>query len=135
MCIRDRSDAVILTALIPGEVAPVLVDEQMIRGMKKGSVIIDIAIDQGGNCELSRSGEEYNFEGIFISALKNVPATLPIDSTRMFARNILNYMKYIVEDGKIKDDPNDEIISGTLVTKAGQIVHKGALLAMDKATN
>ncbi|MFY9114158.1 MAG: NAD(P) transhydrogenase subunit alpha [Dethiobacteria bacterium] len=131
----QESDAVILTALIPGEVAPVLVDEQMIRGMKKGSVIIDIAIDQGGNCELSRSGEEYNFEGIFISALKNVPATLPIDSTRMFARNILNYMKYIVEDGKIKDDPNDEIISGTLVTKAGQIVHKGALLAMDKATN
>ncbi len=67
-------------------------------------MIIDIAIDQGGNCELSRSGEEYNLKA-FSSVLSNVPATLPIDSTRMFARNILNYMKYIVEDGKIKDDP------------------------------
>lgn len=125
-----ESDAVILTALIPGEEAPVLIDENMVRNMKKGSVIIDIAIDQGGNCELSRFGEEYEYEGVFISALKNIPATLNIDSTRMFASNILNFLNYIVEDGKIRDNADDEIAGGTLVTKEGKIVHRGTLSAM-----
>lgn len=124
------SDAVILSALIPGEEAPVLVDENTIKNMKRGAVIVDIAIDQGGNCKLSRLGEEYEYEGVFISAIQNIPATLNIDSTRMFASNILNFMNFIVKDGKVYDNVEDEIVRDTLVTKDGKIVHKGTLLSM-----
>ncbi len=128
-----ESDAVILTALIPGEEAPVLVDEDMVKTMKKGSVIVDIAIDQGGNCALSSLGKEYEYGGIFISSLKNIPATLNIDATRMFAHNVFNFLSYIVEDGNIREDLEDEIVKGTIVTNKGQILHKGTLLAMGRA--
>ena len=128
-----ESDAVILTALIPGEEAPILMDEDMVKSMKKGSVIVDIAIDQGGNCSLSSLGKEYEYEGIFISSLKNIPATLNIDATRMFAHNVLNFLEYIVEDGNIREDMEDEIVKGTIVTNNGEILHKGTLLAMGRA--
>lgn len=126
----QAADAVILTALIPGEEAPILVNELMVKGMKKGSVIVDIAADQGGNCQLTRCGEEYLYEGIFIGGLLNVPATLARDSTWMFAQNIWQLLNLIVEKGKIQSDSTDEIIQSTLVTKNGKIVHRGALLAM-----
>ena len=126
----EESDAVILSALIPGEVAPIIIDEPMIRKMKKGSVIIDIAVDQGGNCSLTRCGEEYSFEGIMISGIMNIPATLPIDATNMFAHSAYNFLAYIIENGTVKTDTSDEIIHLTMVTADGKIVHHGTLMAM-----
>lgn len=123
-------DAVILTALVPGEQAPVLVDRAMVESMKKGAVIVDIAVDQGGNCSITRYGEEYDHNGIMICGLANIPAMLAVDSTWMFAQNAWHYLKYIVRDGKVAADTSDEIIGGTLVTRDQQIVHHGTLLAM-----
>ncbi len=128
----EQCDAVILTALIPGELAPVIIEEAAVKKMKKGSVIIDIAVDQGGNCALTRSGEEYCFEGITISGIMNIPATLPVDATNMFSQSVFNFLSYIIEDGSLKSDRSDEIIGATLVTLAGKIVHEGTLLSMGK---
>ena len=125
-----ESDALILTALIPGEVAPRLIDESMVKQMKKGSVIVDIAVDQGGNCTQTRCGEDYEHHGVTISGIMNIPATLPIDSTKMFAQNAWHFLSYLIENGKLKRDRSDEIIHGTMVTENGEIVHHGALMAM-----
>lgn len=127
----EKSDAVILSALIPGEVAPKLIDEDMVKRMKKGSVIVDIAVDQGGNCTLTRCGEEYAFEGVTISGIMNVPATLPIDATNMFAQSTYNFFAYIIKDGSVNIDTADEIVHSTMVTHGGEIVHHGTLLAME----
>lgn len=126
----EQSDAVILTALIPGEVAPKLFDETMVMNMKKGSVIVDVAVDQGGNCNLTRCGEDYIHNGITISGIMNVPATLPVDATNMFAQSAFNFFSYILEGGQPKIEPDDEIVKSTLVTYDGKIVHPGTLLAM-----
>ncbi|MDW7729843.1 MAG: NAD(P) transhydrogenase subunit alpha [Bacillota bacterium] len=125
-----QSDAVILTALIPGEVAPRLIDEQMVSTMKKGSVIVDIAVDQGGNCTLTRCGEDYEYNGIIISGIMNIPATLPVDATNMFAQNAWHFISYLVQEGKVNTDIDDDIVHPTLVTTGKRIVHHGALMAM-----
>lgn len=124
-------DILILAALIPGEKAPLLVDRAMVESMKKGSVIVDISIDQGGNCELTHRGEEYRHEGIFVSGLLNIPAYLPIDSSRMFAQNTFNYLSHLVDDGKFIYNLDDEIVRDSLVTRDKQVVHEGTLKAME----
>ena len=125
-----ESDAVILTALIPGEVAPVIVDESMAGLMKKGSVIVDVAVDQGGNCALTRGGEEYCRGGVTISGIMNIPAGLPVDATNMYAQSAWNFLSYIFQGGKNSTDASDEIVASTLVTLDGKIVHRGTLKAM-----
>jgi NAD(P) transhydrogenase subunit alpha len=125
-----ESDVLILTALVPGEEAPKLIDEALVNSMKKGSVIVDIAVDQGGNCTLTRCGEDYEHEGIMISGIMNIPATLPVDATNMFAQNAWHYLSYLVQEGKVNKDRSDEIVKPTLVTINKEIVHHGALMAM-----
>jgi len=128
----EQSDAVILSALIPGEVAPKIIDEPMVKKMKKGSVIVDIAVDQGGNCTLTRCGEEFDYEGVTISGIMNIPATLPVDATNMFAQSAYNFLTYLLDNGSVKTDTNDEIIQSTMVTHDGRIVHHGTLKAMGR---
>ncbi len=123
-------DAMILSALVPGEEAPMLVDESMVKMMKKGSCIVDIAVDQGGNCELTQCGQEYTYEGITISGIANIPASLAIDSTWMFAQNVLHFLNHVVSEGKVITDTSDPIVGGTLVTVDNRIVHRGTLLSM-----
>lgn len=123
-------DAAILTALVPGEEAPILIDEVMVKSMRKGSCIVDIAVDQGGNCRLTRCGQEYAYDGITISGIANIPASLAIDSTWMFAQNALHFLDYIIRDGTVYTDTSDQIIGGTLVTIDQRIVHRGTLLSM-----
>lgn len=125
------SDVVILGALVPGEQAPLLLDKPMLENMGKGSVVVDISIDQGGNCELSRAGEEYKYQGIMISALANLPAYMPVASTQMFAQNVWHYLNYMVKEGSIDCNGDDEIIQNSLVTKGSSIVHRGTLEAME----
>jgi len=120
-----QQDIVVTTALIPGRRAPVLVSEDMVRTMKPGSVIVDMAVEQGGNCPLSKPDEVHEVGGVKIVGPANLPADLPTDSSALFARNLLNFITPMVdkETRALKIDTNDEVVKGTLVTQNGQIVH------------
>ncbi len=126
----DKIDILILTALVPGRLAPVLITEDMVKSMQPGSVIIDVAIDQGGNCELTKGSEIIEAYGVSIDGTKNIPGMVPISSTWMFAHNVYNLVAYLVKDGKLALNLEDEIVASILVTKDGEIVHAGALEAM-----
>jgi NAD(P) transhydrogenase subunit alpha len=118
-------DIVVTTALIPGRKAPVLVTEEMVRTMKPGSVIVDMAVEQGGNCPLSEYGKVVEQHGVKIVGPANLPAELPTDASSLFARNLLNFITPMVdkETKALKIDLEDEVVKGTLVTRDGQIVH------------
>jgi H+-translocating NAD(P) transhydrogenase subunit alpha len=118
-------DIVITTALIPGRKAPVLVGEDMVKTMKPGSVIVDMAVEQGGNCPLSEYGKIVVKYGVKIVGPANLPAELPTDSSALFSRNLLNFITPMVdkETKALKVDLNDEVVKGTLVTRNGQVVH------------
>ncbi len=126
-----KAEILILTALIPGRVAPILITDQMVKSMKTGSVIIDVAIDQGGNCEISEAGKLVTKHGVNIDGIQNIPSMMPKSSTLMFANNIYNLVKYLVKNGKVTLDMEDEIIASALVTKDGKIIHAGTLEAMN----
>ena len=123
--IKD-ADMVILTALIPGKLAPVLITEEMVKSMAPGSVIVDVAIDQGGNCALTKAGEEITAYGVTISGIKNIPGMMPTSSTWMFAHNIYNLLAFLAKDGKIVLDRDDPIVASSLTTINKEIVHAGA---------
>jgi NAD(P) transhydrogenase subunit alpha len=118
-------DIVITTALIPGRKAPVLVSEDMVKTMKPGSVIVDMAVEQGGNCPLSEYGKVVEKYGVKIVGPANLPAELPTDSSALFSRNLLNFITPMVdkETKALKVDLNDEVVKGTLVTQDGKVVH------------
>lgn len=126
-----KSDMVITTALVPGKVAPILITEEMVRLMKSGSVIMDISIDQGGNCELTVSGQLTERFGVSIDGTKNIPGMVPVSSTWMFSLNSFNFVSYLFKEGRINLNPEDEIIASSLVTRDGQILHEGAREAMN----
>ncbi len=125
-----KADILILSALVPGRIAPAIVTEDMVRGMKSGSVIVDIAIDQGGNCALTEAGRTVVKHGVTIMGVKNIPGYVPVSASWLFAHNLLHFLTYLVEDGAVRADRQDEIIGPTLVTLDGQVVHAGALEAM-----
>jgi len=125
-----KSDVVVATALVPGRLAPVLITEEMVKAMKPGSAIVDVAIDQGGNCELTVGGEVIEKYGVSIDGTKNIPGMVPESSTTMFARNVLNYASHLVKDGKVVIDLDDEITASSLVCKDSELVHAGAREAM-----
>jgi NAD(P) transhydrogenase subunit alpha len=123
------SDIVITTALIPGRPAPKLITKKMVHEMKPGSVIVDLAVETGGNCELSECNKVVVKEGVTIVGYANVPSRVPADASALYARNVLNFLKLLWDDKarKIKIDLDDEIIRGTLLTNNGRIVHKAFL--------
>lgn len=126
----SKADIIILTALIPGKLAPILVTEEMVKSMSPGSAIVDIAIDQGGNCALTVGGEVKEYDGVSIDGTKNIPGMVPVSSTWMFAHNIYNFVVNLIKDGRVCLNTEDEIIASSLVTRGGKIVHNGALEAM-----
>ncbi len=126
-------DIIFCSALVPSKLAPVVITEEMVKSMKPGSVIVDISIDQGGNCALTVPGETAVKHGVTIEGIKNIPGMLPTSSTWMFAQNIYNLVKYLAKSGTFCLDRNDEIVRGILTTIDGEIVHQGALDAMKKA--
>ncbi len=127
--IKDM-DILFLSALIPGKVAPILVTEDMVKEMKNGSVIIDVSIDQGGNCEITPPGTKVMKHNVTLCGIKNIPGLIPTSSTWMFAQNVYNLVKYLVRDGELVLDENDEITRSILVTRDGEVVHQGAREAM-----
>jgi NAD(P) transhydrogenase subunit alpha len=123
-------DIVFLSALVPGRLAPILITEDMVKTMKPGSVIVDIAIDQGGNCSITPPGAREIKHGVILEGIKNIPGMLAESSTFMYAANMYNLVKYLTKDGTLNLDENDDIVSGMLTTKDGKVVHAGALAAM-----
>jgi NAD(P) transhydrogenase subunit alpha len=119
-----KQDIVICTALIPGRPAPRLVTAEMVRSMRAGSVIVDLAVENGGNCELAEPGKVADANGVKIVGWTNVPSRIAVDATALYARNLLNFLGLIVaKDGTLKIDPEDEIIKGSLLTRDGRVVH------------
>jgi len=117
------ADVVITTAQIPGRKAPVLVTAAMVEGMAEGAVVIDMAADSGGNCELSKAGEEVVVDGVTVVGLTNPPASMPTHASFLYARNIANFLALVVKDGELAPDFDDEIVAGTCVVRAGTVVH------------
>ncbi len=118
-----ESDVVITTAAVPGKKAPILVTEEMIKGMKEGSVIVDLAAERGGNCEITKPGETIQKHGVTIIGAMNLPSTIPYHASQMYSKNITNFLKLMIQDGKLNVDVEDEIIKETMVTRDGQIVN------------
>ena len=119
-----RQDIVITTAQIPGKKAPLLVTEAMVRSMKAGSVIVDLAVEQGGNCALSKAGEVVDVNGVKILGFRNMPSRLATDASALYARNLFNFVGLLLDkDGKLGVNLDDDILKATTLTKNGQIIH------------
>jgi NAD(P) transhydrogenase subunit alpha len=118
------SDVVISTAAVPGKKAPILVTEEMVRGMAPGSVIVDVAAERGGNCELTEPGKNVIKHNVAILGPTNLPASVPYHASQMYSRNITTFLAHLVKDGALHVDTADEITRETLVTRGGEIVHE-----------
>ncbi|HEY1676296.1 MAG TPA: Re/Si-specific NAD(P)(+) transhydrogenase subunit alpha [Candidatus Sulfotelmatobacter sp.] len=118
-----ESDVVITAAVIPGKKSPVLITEQMVKGMAPGSVIVDLAAERGGNCELTHTGETIVVDGVTIIGAINLASSVPYHASQMYARNLTAYLTYMVKDGKLQLNSQDEISRETLITNDGEIVN------------
>jgi H+-translocating NAD(P) transhydrogenase subunit alpha len=121
-----KSDVVITTAAIPGRRAPLLVTADMVKGMRPGSVIVDLAAETGGNVELTKAGEDIDVGGVTIIGTRNVPSTMPLHASQLYARNVANLLLHLVKDGAINLDFADEITKGACVTHGGEVVNERA---------
>ena len=119
----QKQDIVITTALIPGREAPKLVTEKMVKNMKEGAVIVDLAVEQGGNCELSKAGEVVCKHGVNIVGNLNIPSRLAASSAALYSKNLQNLLGLVIKDGKLDIDWEDDIIKGITLAKDGKIVH------------
>ncbi|HET6204685.1 MAG TPA: Re/Si-specific NAD(P)(+) transhydrogenase subunit alpha [Planctomycetota bacterium] len=131
------SDVVITTALVPGQRAPVLITEDMVKGMRPGSVVVDLAAEQGGNCALTEPGKEVERAGVRILGPTNIASTLPFHASQMYARSVVNFLLYVWKEGGLRLDPGDELARGPLLTHGGEVVHeavKGRLAAPARAS-
>jgi NAD(P) transhydrogenase subunit alpha len=121
--VAAESDAIITTAAIPGKKSPVLITAEAVRGMAAGSVIVDLAAERGGNCELTKGGETVVEGGVTILGPLNLPSDLPTPASLMYSKNICNFLANLVKDGKVAFNMDDEIIRDTLVTRDGAVVN------------
>lgn len=128
------ADIVISTALVPGKPAPTLITEEMVKEMKPGSVIVDLVVEQGGNCAVSEAGKDVVKHNVTVIGTLNLPGTIPVHASQLYARNILNFLYLLAADKKdIKLDMNDEIVKGSLITHEGEVPHNGIKEALKKA--
>jgi H+-translocating NAD(P) transhydrogenase subunit alpha len=118
-----ENDVVITAAVIPGKISPVLVTKEMVARMAPGSVIVDLAAERGGNCELTRGGETVVEHGVSIIGKYNLASTVPYHASQLYARNITAFLLHLVKDGKLQLNLQDEIVRETLVTRSGDVVN------------
>jgi NAD(P) transhydrogenase subunit alpha len=120
-----QADIIITTALIPGRKAPVLISEDTVKAMKPGSVILDMAVDQGGNCPLSEPGKTVIKHGVHIIGEGNLAALVAADASALYARNVLDFLKLIIDaEGKLVINKEDDIVAATLLCQGGEILRK-----------
>ena len=120
----EQADVVITTALIPGRPAPLLIPKETVAKMKTGSVIVDLAVEQGGNCELSEPGQTVVREGVTLIGELNIPATVPIHASQLYAKNLLNLILHINKEGQAVLDVEEAVTNGALLTHAGAVRHE-----------
>ncbi|MCA9063112.1 MAG: Re/Si-specific NAD(P)(+) transhydrogenase subunit alpha [Planctomycetaceae bacterium] len=118
-----QCDVVITTAAIPGKKAPILITRDMAEALAPGSVIVDIAAERGGNCELTVPGQQIEHHGITILGPVNLPSDIPTHASEMFSRNVITFLAPMIRDGQLVPDRDDEIIRDTLLTEGGEVVH------------
>ena len=118
-----ESDVVITTAAIPGKKSPILITEDMVKGMEPGSVIVDLAAEGGGNCELTKPGETINAHGVIIMGPENVASTIPYHASQMYSKNLTAFLKNMMDDGELQLDLEDQIIRDSLITHKGEVVN------------
>jgi NAD(P) transhydrogenase subunit alpha len=118
-----ESDVVITTAAIPGRKAPVLVTAAMVKAMPPGSVVVDLAAERGGNCELTDPGKTIVVNGVTIIGPDNMPSTVANHASQMYSKNITTFLNHLVTDGAVKVDTEDEITAGTLIARDGEVAH------------
>ncbi len=118
-----ESDIVITTALIPGRKSPVLVTAEMARGMRSGSIIVDLAAERGGNCELTRADEVVEDKGVTILGPTNLPSTVPYHASQMYSKNIVTFLIHLTKEGRVQLEGDDPILTETLLTRSGDVVH------------
>ena len=118
-----ESDVVITAAVIPGKTSPILITREMVAGMAPGSVIVDLAAERGGNCELTQIGEKFVAGGVTIIGWVNVGSSVPHDASQMYARNMGAFLTHLVKEGKPRLDADDEIIRSTMLTRGGDVVN------------
>lgn len=120
-----KQDIVICTALIPGRAAPRLITKEMVESMKPGSVVVDLAVEQGGNCELSVAGEVVEHNGVLIVGYLNMPSRIAVDASALYARNVCSYVTLLSkeEGGELAIDWDDEIVQGVTLTRDGNVIH------------
>jgi NAD(P) transhydrogenase subunit alpha len=116
------SDVVISTAAVPGKKAPILITADMVAGMTLGSVIVDLAAERGGNCELTKPGETIVAHGVTIHGPENLSSTIPYHASQMYAKNVATFLLHLVKKGEVTLDMNDEITKGTMMTQNAEIV-------------
>ena len=120
----SKSDVVITTALIPGRPAPILITTSMVDAMKPGSVIMDLASENGGNCELTEKDEVVDHNGVTIDGTSNIPGSMPVHASELYAKNITAFITYMINDGQLELDLDDEIVSGAMYTHLGEITNE-----------
>ena len=120
------ADAVITTAAVPGRPAPRLISKDVVERMKPGAVIIDLGAGSGGNCEITRPGEQYTHNGVFIYGPLNVPAMLPFHASDQYARNLMHFLTPFISEGELALDWDDEVLAGSVLTRDGAIVNEAA---------
>lgn len=118
------ADVVVTTAQVPGRRAPLLLTEEAVNGMKRGSVVVDLAAATGGNCALSRPDEVIEREGVTLMAPTNLPATIPVHASQMYSRNLTAFLGLIVKEGELRIDLSDDVVGPSCVTHGGEIVNK-----------
>ena len=120
----SKSDVVITTALIPGRPAPLLIPTTMVEAMRPGSIIMDLASENGGNCELTKKDEIIDHDGVTIDGTSNIPGSMPVHASELYAKNITAFLTYMIKDGELQLDLEDEIISGAMYTHHGEITNE-----------
>jgi len=118
-----ENHVVITAAVIPGKKSPVLVTKEMVAGMAPGSVLVDLAAERGGNCELTRAGEIIIVHGVTLIGLFNLASTVPYHASQMYAKNLTTFLLLLVKEGKLQLNTSDEIIRETLLTQGGEVVN------------
>ena len=117
------SDVVITTAAVPGKKAPILIGAEVVRRMRPGSVIVDLAAERGGNCELTQAGKIILENGVHILGKTNLPSEIPYHASQMYAKNISTFLLHLIKEGQVEFNLEDEITRETLITRNGEVVH------------
>ena len=125
------TDVLITTAQVPGRRAPLLITEEAVNGMKRGSVIIDLAGSTGGNCALSKADEVVERNGVTILAPTNLPATVPVHASQLYSRNITSFLTLLIKDGQLQIDMNDDVVGPSCVTHGGEVVNQRVAAALN----